>query len=125
MQSFLLLSIGAVLALIVARLCKNAKVYTGLMFAMLVSFVVGTSMKKAVFTASSAQEKFITVGANPTLSVSPTVVWTVDTADLGIKGQDTFVRDTTVVEYFCIPAINRNDLTHVGPPYTPAEVDDS
>lgn len=79
MSSFLYLLVGAIVALIIARLFKSTKVYTTLLLCLSLGFVVGTGIKDAVANASNVPTRELVTAVNPTLTQpSSAVVLTVD-----------------------------------------------
>lgn len=80
MTSFCLLLLGAIASFIISRMSKSAALYVFLICVLLLGFVVGTGVKKAVANASNtpSQELVVTTASNPTFQGSTAFVRTVD-----------------------------------------------
>lgn len=110
MTSFCLLLLGAIASFIISRMSKSASLYVFLVCVLLLGFVVGTGVKKAVANAldTPSQESVVTIAPNPTSQGSAAFVWTVDNQsnEMGQEvGGDTTV--TTNIEKE-IPTTPRN-----------------
>lgn len=93
MSSFLYLTICAIIALLIARMCKSTKVYMALMLCLSLGFVVGTGIKGAVANASNIPTQALVTASNPTLTQpSSAVVGTVD----GIQVMSKVLKSDTV-----------------------------
>lgn len=97
--SILLLSIGVLAALVIARLYKSAKVYICILLMLLLGYVVGTGIKHVVANASNIPVKqFVITASAPTNQCSlSTFVGIVNDTNIDLSQDKKADSDTVIM----------------------------
>lgn len=96
MNSFIALLVVTIVCLVYARLRRDHRVYTKLMFGVLLGFIVGIMVKHS---DAKPQKNIdgIEIVSNPTQYNHSAVVWTDDYANIDTASKDTLESDTITI----------------------------